>query len=91
MQDEAPLTVMVRFVDEPALWCWEITDRASQEVVRGGWPDEWMGYRTREEACEAGLETLDGMLGSGDEASRVDRLEACQLEHTHRAVLASAG
>lgn len=91
MDSESPLTVNVRFVDEPALWCWEISDRASEEVVRGGWSDEWVGYRTREEACAAGLETLDGMLGSGDEASLVERLEACQLEHTHRAVLSSAG
>jgi hypothetical protein len=91
MEDESPLRVNVRYVDEPALWSWEITDATSKQQVKSGWVDEWIAYRTRDEACAAGLETLDGMLGRADEASLLERFEACQLEHTDRAVLGSAG
>ncbi len=90
-RDEQALALEVEFVDDPALWCWEIRDTASGRGVRSSWTDEWMAYRTREEACAAGLAGLDEILGRRDEAGIVDRLEACQLQYTKREVLGSAG
>ncbi len=90
MEDEDPVSLHVQFVDESALWAWEIRD-ASQHVVQSSWPDEWIGYPTREGACAAGLTRLDQMLGRNDEASLIERLEGCQLHHMPREVLASEG
>ncbi len=91
MEDEGAFSLRVQFVDESALWAWEIRDDAARHVVESSWPDEWMGYPTRESACAAGLSRLDQMLGRHDEAGLVDRIEQCQLEHTHREVLGSEG
>ncbi len=91
MEDEDPLSLRVQFVDESALWAWEIEDGASKHVVESSWPDQWMGYPTREGACAAGLSRLDQMLGRTDEASLVERIEQCQLHYTPREVLGSEG
>ncbi len=91
MENESALTLGVRFVDESALWTWEIRDDALNRVVQNSWSDEWAGYRTRDRACAAGLVRLDTMLGRRDEAAFEERLEECQLAHTTREVLGSAG
>jgi hypothetical protein len=91
MEEQQALTLEVEFVDEPALWCWEVRDAASKGGVRSSWADEWMGYRTRDEACAAALTRIDEMLGRHDEARMVERLEECQLQCTKREVLGSAG
>ncbi len=91
MNDQAQLTLGVAFVDESALWSWEIRDDASNQVVEGSWPNHWMAYTTREDACAAGVTRLSELEGRGDEARITECLEACELEHTKREVLGSAG
>lgn len=91
MEHEAALSLQVQFVDESALWSWEIRDDVAKRVVESSWPDEWVGYPTRDRACAAGLTRLDVLLGRHDEEARVERLEECQLTHTSREVLGSAG
>ncbi len=91
MEEQQALTLEVEFVDEPALWSWEIRDAATKRGLRSSWADEWMGYRTRDAACAAGLMRLDEMLGRPDDGERIERLEECQLQRTTREVLGSAG
>lgn len=48
----------VRLMGEPCLWCWEILDRARDEVVESSWTDHWMAYASRDEALSAASSRL---------------------------------
>jgi hypothetical protein len=91
MHVKGTMAVGVEFVDEAALWSWQIRGAASARVVENSWPNEWMGYVTREQACAAGLTRLYELEGRRDDEGLAERLEECQLQHTSREVLGSAG
>jgi hypothetical protein len=56
--------VRARLMPEPCVWFWEIVDRVHQEVAESSWTEAWAGYRSRQEALQAGLARLDD-LGRG--------------------------
>jgi hypothetical protein len=58
------LRVRVRLLDEPSLWCWEITDGEGW-VLASSFSEEWAAYATREEARAAGERRLAERLSGG--------------------------
>lgn len=52
------LTVEVRLLAEPCLWCWEIRDKADRTLVESGWAARWTAHASRDEALAAGRERL---------------------------------
>ena len=52
------LTLSIRFVDESAVWCWEIHETASAHFVDSSWSSEWVAYESPYEAQAAGLRRL---------------------------------
>ena len=51
------LTVEVRLLPDPCLWCWEIRDDRD-EVLESSWAGEWTAYSSPEEALRAGRHRL---------------------------------
>jgi len=51
----ARLTVQLRLVSEPILWCWEIVDTADGTVVESSWATHWTDYNSSPEALRAGI------------------------------------
>jgi hypothetical protein len=49
------VTLHVRLLADPALWCWEIRDASGGQLLGSSWEDEWTGYETSQEAWAAGL------------------------------------
>jgi hypothetical protein len=45
-------------LDEPALWCWEISDTATGQVVETSWSAEWAAYDSPADALAAGQQHL---------------------------------
>src|SRR2546430_16237783 len=59
MLDRNPrLTVEVRLLPDPCLWCWEIRDAHRNEVLESSWAGEWTAYSSPEEALRAGRRRL---------------------------------
>jgi hypothetical protein len=52
------LTVDVRLMAEPCLWCWELVDVADGQVVECSWDTYWTAYEASREALRAGLSRL---------------------------------
>ena len=52
------LTVEVRLLPDPCLWCWEIRDSDRDEVLESSWANEWTAYSSPEEALRAGRRRL---------------------------------
>ncbi len=52
------LTVEVRLLPDPCLWCWEIRDADRNEVLESSWAGEWTAYGSPEEALRAGRRRL---------------------------------
>ncbi len=52
------LTVEVRLLPDPCLWCWEIRDAQRNEVLESSWAGEWTAYSSPEEALRAGRRRL---------------------------------
>src|SRR5262245_15125065 len=52
------LTVEVRLLPDPCLWCWEIRDAQRDEVLESSWAGEWTAYSSPEEALRAGRRRL---------------------------------
>ena len=52
------LRLSTRFLDDSALWSWEIHEAATGRFIAGGWSSEWMAYDSRSEAQTAGLRRL---------------------------------
>ena len=46
------VTVEVRLLPDPCLWCWEIRD-AQGGLVESSWANHWTAYPSREEALAA--------------------------------------
>ncbi len=65
MHDRWPgaLTVEVRLLPDPCLWCWEIRDAACGEVVESSWAAQWAAYPSREEAYSEGRRHLGRIAG----------------------------
>lgn len=51
------LSVEVRLLPDPCLWCWEIRD-AARRLVESSWASEWTAYPSPEEAYAAGRRRL---------------------------------
>ena len=49
----AGLSIRVRLLTDPPLWCWEIADQDGH-VVESSWDSAWTGYASRREAQAAG-------------------------------------
>lgn len=52
------LTVEVRLLSDPPLWCWEIRDPGRGAVVESSWSSEWKAFGSAEEAYTAGCHRL---------------------------------
>jgi hypothetical protein len=48
--------------EPPCLWCWEIRDEVSGELVENSWTAEWLAYLSQEEALEAGEARLAELM-----------------------------
>ncbi|MBI1734331.1 MAG: hypothetical protein HYR51_04085 [Candidatus Rokubacteria bacterium] len=57
------LTVRARLLDEPSLWCWEISEAKSGRIVETSWSSEWMAYDSPDEALAAGQRRLAELTG----------------------------
>ena len=58
-----PLKVRVRLLPEPCLWCWEIVDAVSGDLIECSWDTEWCDYPTgEEEAAAAGRGRASAIL-----------------------------
>ena len=61
----ARLTVKLRLLSEPSLWCWEIVDTADGTVVESSWATNWIGYKSSPEALGAGIMRLTDLTRGG--------------------------
>ena len=61
----ARLTVKLRLLSEPSLWCWEIVDTADGTVVESSWATNWTGYKSSPEASRAGTIRLTDLTRGG--------------------------
>ena len=61
----ARLTVKLRLLSEPSLWCWEIVDTADGTVVESSWASNWTGYTSSPEALRAGIVRLTDLTRGG--------------------------
>ena len=52
------LTLRVRLLPEPCLWCWEIRDETDGELVESSWASAWTAYTSRDVAQAAGQRRL---------------------------------
>ena len=59
------LTVNVRLLGEPSLWCWDIVDTADGTVVESSWATNWIGYQSSPEALRAGIMRLTALIRAG--------------------------
>lgn len=62
---DARLTVNVRLLGEPGLWCWEIVDTADGTVIESSWATNWTGYKSSPEALRAGIMRLTALTRCG--------------------------
>lgn len=58
------VTVRVRLLPDPPLWCWEIVD-PNGVVVESSWSRDWSAYRSAGEALREGA----GRLGLGAQSA----------------------
>jgi hypothetical protein len=52
------LTARARLLTDPPLWCWEVVDRRTGEVLDTSWDREWVAYPSPEEALRRALPRL---------------------------------
>ncbi len=75
-QPSGHLTVEVRLLPEPCLWCWEIRDPNRGELVESSWAAEWAAYPSPEEAYAEGRRRLLGWSSGATTVRRPSRPEA---------------
>ena len=63
----ARLTVKLRLLSEPSLWCWEIVETGDGTVVESSWATNWTGYKSSPEALQAGIMRLTDLIRGGRE------------------------
>lgn len=56
------LTLSTRFLDEPALWGWEIHETSTRRLVESSWSTEWMAYGSEDSALLAGAARLTTLI-----------------------------
>ena len=44
------VTIHARMLESPALWCVELHDGATNDILWSSWTDEWSAYETLDEA-----------------------------------------
>jgi hypothetical protein len=57
-ESDMELTLMVRLMDDPALWRWELRNAFDGGIVESSWSLEWAAYGSAEEAYQHGRERL---------------------------------
>ena len=50
MKSASALQIHARLLNHPPLWCVEVRDTATREILWSSWTDEWTAYATLEEA-----------------------------------------
>jgi hypothetical protein len=55
------LTVEVRLLPDPPLWCWEIREADRDTVVESSWAGDWTAYDSAEEAYTEGRRRLTSL------------------------------
>jgi hypothetical protein len=50
MMPNAALQIHARLLSDPPLWCVEIHETTTGEILWSSWTDEWTAYETLEEA-----------------------------------------
>jgi hypothetical protein len=74
------LVVSVRLLDEPSLWCWEITVGDTGRLVETSWSSEWMAYDSADEALTAGRRRLAELAGDRQRVcGRRTRLDTARI------------
>lgn len=58
------MTVRVRLLGEPCLWCWTIVDARTGAQIEDSWDAEWCGYASPGEAIGAGRHRLREIAAS---------------------------
>lgn len=64
------LALVMRRLDEPCLWIWEIRDSRDMRLVESSWTSEWTAFGTRNEARRGGVLRLAELICP---AGRLDR------------------
>lgn len=59
------LTVKVRLLGQPCLWCWEIVDTADGALIESSWATDWTAYGSSREAMRAGVMRLTDLTRRG--------------------------
>ena len=57
------LTLSARYLEEAALWCWDIHETGTGRLVESSWSSEWVAYESRSEAHAAGIRRLAELSG----------------------------
>ncbi|MGH7279489.1 MAG: hypothetical protein ACREJG_12490, partial [Candidatus Rokuibacteriota bacterium] len=68
--------VRARLMPEPCLWFWEIVDQFHGEVAENSWTASWRGYRSRQEALQAGMARAGDMMRGARGAAAPARVVA---------------
>lgn len=55
------LTVEVRLLSDPPLWCWEIREATRNTVLASSWAGEWTAYDSAEQAYSEGRRRLTSL------------------------------
>ena len=59
------LTVRIRLMANPCLWCWEILDTTDGGVMESSWGNHWTAYDSWTEAFRVGLTRLADFTPTG--------------------------
>lgn len=54
----ARVSARVRLLSDPPLWCWEMVDTKSGQVIDTSWDREWTAYGSPAEALRAAAPRL---------------------------------
>jgi hypothetical protein len=58
MSPASALEIHARLLTEPPLWCAEVRDTATRQVLWSSWTDDWSAYATLEEAVRRADEVV---------------------------------
>lgn len=69
IRDDSRFTARARLLTDPPLWCWEIVDASSGDVVASSWQNEWQAYTSSGEALRHAGPALSELGGHRPGAS----------------------
>ncbi len=81
MGNRSAFRIDVTLMADPCLWRWDILDEETRVVLHSSWTDDWVAYRSREDAESAARHRLD--IG-------LDRRSAARAQSDTRAVASAA-